>query len=411
MRVVGLLALWLVACSSEGGGLPDHGGEEAEEKVEPATVVEVAEVTTGDVSDLLITSAVVESEAAADLYPAASGLVLSVHKEEGDAVRKGELLAVLDNATLDASAERTRAEVSRLQEQVDEARRLRAEGAISDRELVDLEHQLTSARTSAREASRTQAETRITAPFDGVVGAREIRVGELASSGKRAFAIVDLDRLRVVASLPERDVSRVKVGQLARLVSAYDDDAEAHGHVARIAPIIDATSGTFRVTIELDPGEDVLRPGQFVSVELEVERHEGVVVVPRPAIRYEDGAPVVYRMVPEPEETEEEAPAEGGEEVAEEGGSWWPFGGADEAEADDETEDEAEEPREPGFVADRVLVTLGLSDLDSAEVVEGVAVGDQVVVVGHTNLADGARIRLPSEEPAEADAPEVEEAE
>ena len=83
---------------------------------------------------------------------------------------------------------------------------------------------------------------------------------------------MDLSALRVVASLPERDLSRVRVGQTAKLISAYDDAVWTTGSVSRIAPIVDSMSGTFRVTLSLAPEQQVLRPGQFVSVELEVER-------------------------------------------------------------------------------------------------------------------------------------------
>ncbi|MBT3220097.1 MAG: efflux RND transporter periplasmic adaptor subunit, partial [Proteobacteria bacterium] len=276
--VLACLLLLFAACSGDGKHGGKQGGMDGEKKPEPVTLVEALPVTYGQVSDTLIANAIVESESQADIYPSATGIVLSVHKDEGDSVKRGSLLAIIDNIQLDASAERAQAEMLRLVEQVASTKRLHAHGAASQRELEELEFQLATASTNSREAAKTLGQTRLSAPFAGVVAARELRVGELTSSAARAFQIVDLDHLRVVASLPERDLSRTKAGQSAKLISAYDPEVWAIGAVDRIAPVIDPNSGTFRVTISVKPGQNTLRPGQFVSVELVVDQHEDVLV-------------------------------------------------------------------------------------------------------------------------------------
>lgn len=385
MRLAVLTALLLVACG--GGPPPGHPAGGDTPAPEAITVVEVAPVERGAVADVLVTSAVVESEAQADLLPVATGIVRAIHAEEGDAVREGDVLAVIDNVSLEAGAERATAELARQEEELARLETLFAQGAVSERELTEARYRLDTARTTAREARRSEGQTRITAPFDGVVAARDIRLGELASSGSRAFQVVDLARLRVVAALPERDVSRVRVGQPARLVSAYDPSVGATGSVERIAPVIDPGTGTFRVTIALDPGQGALRPGQYVSVHLEVDRRTDVVVVPRQALAWEDGLPVVYRMVEK--SPEEDTDAAEPEQVA--SGWSWPWA-AEAAQADDT---DAEEP-EVTFVADRVLLEVGLLDTERVEVVKGVVPGDEVVVVGQSNLKEGARIVTPA---------------
>jgi membrane fusion protein (multidrug efflux system) len=180
----------------------------------------------------------------------------------------------------------------------------------------------------------------------------------------------------------------VRVGQTARLVSAYDEDVWTRGVVRRVAPVVDAASGTFRVTVGLASDQNVLRPGQYVSVELEVDRHQGVVVIPRKALIYEDGTPIVYRMIPKPEEEDEESEDGSKEEVA--FNFSWPWARA----AEDTDEGEEEEP-ESEWVAERVVVGVGLVDALSVEVLDGVEQGDDVVVVGQSNLKDGAAVLTP----------------
>ncbi|MBW1877483.1 MAG: efflux RND transporter periplasmic adaptor subunit [Deltaproteobacteria bacterium] len=383
---VSILAL-LLGCGQGPGAGVNHDDGDPEKAPEPVSVVEIASVDRGEVSDLLVTSAVVESEAQADLYPEATGVVVSIHRDEGDPVQAGDLLAVIDNASLDAGAQRSRDDLERLVGEYARLEGLYRKGAVSERELTETRYQLESARTSAREASRSHGRTRLTAPFDGVVAARDVRVGELASSGRRAFQVVDLERLRVVAALPERDIARVQVGQTARLVSAYDEDMWTPGVVIRVAPVVDATSGTFRVTVALESNQSSLRPGQYVSVELEVDRHQEVVVIPRKALIYEDGTPIVYRMIPKPEEDEEDEDASK-EEVAFHFSWPWARAAAD--------TDEEEEELKSDWIAERVVVGVGLVDALSVEVLEGVQPGDNVVVVGQSNLKDGAAVLTPA---------------
>lgn len=358
--------MWWILSGTILVGCGDLSGDgEKDEKVVPVTVVSVEPVVRGSVSEQLTTTSVVEAERSADLVPVSPGVVLSVHADDGDRVRRGDLLAVLESVSLSAGADRSRAEVARLEKQVADMKRLRERGAVSARELDDLEYQLASARTNAREASRSFGQTRLTAPFDGVVARRSVKVGELAN--QVAFQIVDLSAMRVVVDLPERDVGRVAVGQPVVLESAYDAELKGSGTVSRMAPVIDATTGTFRVTVDVDPQDDLaLRPGQFVNVHVEVDRHDGVLVVPRKALLWEDGKPIVYTKAPAP---------------------------PPEPSADGTPPAPAPEPGEPAFVAARTTLQVGLMDEDAVEVLGGVDEGAEVVVVGQSNLKDGARIR------------------
>jgi len=392
MRWNMLLILGMVACS--GGGPGGMGGGRGGQKVEPVTVVEVAPAERGAVSDLLITNATIESERQADVIPQAAGIVRDLRVVEGQAVDKGEVLAVLENVSLSEASVRARTELDRLERELKATQRLYEQGAVSRADLESAQAQVTAARSTLREASVQAGNATLVAPFDGHVASRSVRLGQLAPTGQAALQVVDLDALRVVASLPERDVGRVREGQSATLISAYDPELTATATVDRIAPVIDAQTGTFQVVLSLQAGQRTLRPGQYVTVNLEVDRHEGVVVVPKKAVVYEDGAPVVYRMVdaPEPEEAEQgdEAKAEapgGGSDF----GFSFGFGGG--GGAPDKKAEEAEPPSP--YVGERVTIDLGLVDDTYAEINEGIAVGDQVIVVGQSNLRDGAPVKTP----------------
>ena len=70
--------------------------------------------------------------------------------------------------------------------------------------------------------------------------------------------------------------------------------------VERIAPVVDPTTGSVRVFINVEEGQRLLRPGQFVKAQVEVARHENTIVLPKEAVVYEDGAPIAYMVTDAP---------------------------------------------------------------------------------------------------------------
>ncbi len=389
MHPSALFVSLLLACSVGGGGGKGDGDEEEEPVVDPRILVDVQPAALGAVGDHVLASAAVESEALAVLVPEATGVVTGIYVEEGDRVTRGQLLAIIASPQLDAAYERASAELERTEADAAAAQRLFDQGALSRAEYEGAQRALGAARTAHQEASATRGFTRLESPIDGVLAARNVHFGEIAG-GAPAFTVVDLDRLRVVVSLPERDLARVAVDQPARIVSAYDDAVAATGKVVRVAPIVDTATGTVRVTVAMDPGQATLRPGQYVTVAIEVARHDGVVTIPRRGVVWEEGRSYVYQLLEgPPPETDEEKKGEGDGE-ADEGWFAGLFGGEEEEEKD---------PEIPGVWrrAHKVQVQLGFDDGTITELTSGLVAGDIVVTVGNQSLRDDARVRLPTD--------------
>ena len=394
-RLLVVFALLSLACSGGAGGPGGpgmEGGEEAPKRqVDPRTLVTVAAVGPGEVAATIQSTGVVESEAQADLTPEASGTVISISVEEGDTVKRGQVLAVIQNASLDAAYERAKAELAGAERELAQVESLHKSGAVSDTELNTARDALNTAKTTLAEARSSAGHLRLVSPIDGTVALRDLRYGEVAG-GKRAFQVVDLDRLRIVVKLPERDLSRLQVGQLATLTPVYDPEVHVAAELIRLSPTVDATTGTVRATLALPKGERTLRPGQFVSASLETERRQAALVVPREAVVYDDGQAMVYRVTIE-EPPKEEAPKEDEKKEGEEEKKGFSFSFGGEGGEGAEEEKDVELPG-PYRVARKVPLGLGLSDEGTTEVVGGLNPGDEVVVVGQANLRDGARVRF-----------------
>ncbi len=404
LALAAVLALG-VACGGEGGGggpkgkgrggMQEGGGGPKAPGPERRVLVAADTVKTGDVADYLVTSGTLESEAQADIVPEATGVVTRIYVEEGDAVKKGQVLAVIANPSLDANAERTQLELERARIAADEARRLHASGAISDTELRDAETAFRSARATHEEAARSRGFTRVESPISGTVAVRDVRLGEVAGAA-RAFQVVDLARLRVVVQLPEKDLPRIREGQAVLLSGAYDEDQSADGRVQRVSPVVDATTGTVRVTIAVDPDEQALRPGQFVKARVEVDRHEGVRTMSRRALVWDDGEPIAWKIIAAaapapPEDADGEDKADGNEEGGFLAGL---FGGEEEGENADE--DDAGDPWEgiPRRGVEKARLEVGYVDTERVEIIDGLELGDQVVTAGNANLRAETLIKL-----------------
>ncbi|MBN1335380.1 MAG: efflux RND transporter periplasmic adaptor subunit [Deltaproteobacteria bacterium] len=386
-----LLALLVALAACKGpGGRGDARGERSEP--DPRTLVDAAPAAPGAVSAWVVSSGTVESEIQVDLVPEASGVVTAIHVEEGDPVTRGQVLALIENPNLDATLTRAEAELARSEQAYGELERLAQAGAVSARDLADAHTALLAARANFDEARRSKAFTRITSPVDGVVSARDIKVGETASPARRTFQVVNPGRLRVPVPLPERDLPHVRPGLNARMFPVYAPDDVYEARVTRLSPTVDPSTGTFRAFVV--PSDDVgdLKPGQYLSVRIEVDRHEDALLVPRKAVLYEEGVPYVFRVDPAPPEEEPEG---AGRKPA----PWWK-GLAAKAKArlpgNKDTEKD-QGPPGPKRVAKKIDLQLGFLDVEVAEVLSGLAEGDLVVTVGQETLRDGARIRLPGD--------------
>ena len=204
------------------------------------------------------------------------GYVEAVHIENGERVRKGQVLANVDTAT--HSAARAQAEVE-LKTAEREFKRAKALGdAIASAEIDAAESRLLAAKAAVWTAQVQASRTVITAPFAGVVADLDIEVGEVAAPGVPLVRLVQLDPALVSVSLSDRDVVAVSEGMDARV----RPDARAEllaGKIKHLQPAADIRTRTFIAEIEVPNEDKKLLPGMIVSVELDAPVAENQMVI------------------------------------------------------------------------------------------------------------------------------------
>ena len=260
-----------------------------------------------DIDDTLTALGSIESINDPTVSAETSGQVQQILVREGEAVTAGQLLASLDGTLHAIESAKAAAEVRRFDVQVNNQdnavkrlQRLDESQSVSRDKLEDEEAQLEML-TAQRDIARKQWEhyqyleskTRILAPLDGLVTRRHISPGDYVSAGEPLFELVSVDRLRARIAFPERDASRIAVGQTVQLKSPAAPGGTATGEVAAVNPQIKMYNRAVEITVEFDnPGGWF--PGSSVDAILLAERRPQALVVPLLALTNRDGRDVVF---------------------------------------------------------------------------------------------------------------------
>jgi RND family efflux transporter MFP subunit len=272
----------------------------------------MAEATTGDIGAQLTVVGNLIGEQTVDVVPRTGGRLVSVNVKLGDAVRRGQLLAKIEDFEIieqvkqaQASMEVAKATIRQREADLKVAelnfersknlfgRQLLAKQALDDAESRYLAAQAQldlaraqSSQTSARldELQINLGNTRITSPVDGFVGRRNADPGAWVSQNAPVVSVVEISRLRLQAAVVEKDLRFVGIGDPAIVeVDAYPGD-RFNGRVARVSPVLDPATRTATMEVEIPNTGNRLRPGMYARVQLTIEEHTGVIVVPKLAV-------------------------------------------------------------------------------------------------------------------------------
>jgi len=335
-----LVALLLQGCMDQANGsIP----EEVEEIA--AIPVEMATVTSDDVSAFYSGTTTIEADEQAVVVSQITGVVLEINAEEGDFVEAGKILARVETNRYELEVERGNAALKRLETDFQRKKELFEKKLVSadDFERVSAEY---DAQKAAVGLARLDLKyTNIKAPISGYVSERMIRAGNLVELHQPVYRITSYDPLLAVLHVPERELSVLHKGQTVSVKLDALPDITFSGEVIRISPVIDPETGTFRVTAEVSDPNNQLKPGLFGRVDILYDQRQNVPVIPRTAVVTEDEVSHVFVIGEDSNVT-----------------------------------------RRP--------VRLGYERNGLVEVIEGVSPGEQVVTAGKGSLSDGSRVEV-----------------
>jgi membrane fusion protein, multidrug efflux system len=264
----------------------------------PAPENPPARATSSTTPDPVVASGPIVVENQLDVEAQREGVVAAVLIQPGTSVRKGQLLATLDDrqvsADLDAAAARVKALEANLENwkaetKVLQADRSRAEKLWADQVIAkeELDHavykeeadefevkreseSLNNAKDVLRSLQLEKDKTDVTAPFDGIVARRYVRVGQKVAVGDRLFWVTAMAPLEVRFTLPERFFGKVREGETLSVSSAdIAPESKYSARIVQVSPVVDPSSGTVEVLAQITESNTPLRPGMLVNISLD----------------------------------------------------------------------------------------------------------------------------------------------
>ena len=299
MVVIGVVAMNMVAAKANGAdaetataengeeatGEEEKDGEGEEENGKAPVPVEVAEIGVGDVSAYISSTANLVAENDVKVLAEAEGRVSRLLVEEGDAIRSGQLLAVLVQDDEEISLKKAELSASNAKLAYQRAKDLVDKELISQEEYDKLTIDYEIANQELAEAQWAKDKTEIRSPFTGKVTGRMIQVGQHVQISDELFQVTDFDPLIARIYLPERDIIGLNEGREVRILLNADAGVRFTGRIRQISPIVDTATGTVKVTVEANgdvPSQ--VRPGSFVTINIVRETRADTVLVPREAV-------------------------------------------------------------------------------------------------------------------------------
>jgi membrane fusion protein (multidrug efflux system) len=279
------------------------------------------------------------------LRPEVAGRVAAIHFREGAPVEKDEILVELDSAVQRAELQQARANLTLAESNHRRTADLFARKFVSQSSLDTARAQLEVARAAVALAEAHLARMQIRAPFDGVVGIRNVSPGDFVQDGDPLVNLADIATLKADFRLPELYLDRIRRGQALELTTDVLPGETFAATVYAIDPLVDAQGRAVALRARLDNPGGRLRPGMFVRVRLILAERPDVLMVPETALVPAPGdVQFVYRVT--------------------------------------------------GDRAERVEVKTGMRRSAMVEIVAGLAAGELVVTAGQLKLRDGARVEL-----------------
>jgi len=315
----------------------------AAEKVVRGTPVEVATVVRGELAASYDATASLEAVREATLLAEMAGEVVSIAVEEGDQVVAGQILARVENSRQTLELRQVESVANRISHDERRNETLIARRMIS-RDAYDKTRYEGQTQAAVVDLKRLDLDkTAIRAPYAGVITRRYIKDGQWLKLQEKAFAIADFSQLQARIDVPERSSALIHPGAAVRFAADAVPGRVFDAVIERMAPVVDTASGTLAAVVAIDNRDRALRPGLFVRLGVTYERIPDALLAPRIALIDSEGNRHVFVVV--------------------------------------------------DGKATRRSVVLGLAANDRVQILDGLAEGEQVVVVGQNALLDGAVVQ------------------
>ena len=265
-----VVTLWLLTGLLRFGG---HAADDAEAKTKTTAdvpVVRILAMTSQPHDATIIVRGRTQALHEVDVRAEIEGVVKALHFEKGDRVKQGQVLCEINLNDRGALAAQGEAQVAQAGKELQVAQDLYKEGFRSKTQMAQATAAYEVAKAGAATMNIQLANTRIRAPFDGVIDDRYVDVGDYMRVGDKCAMVIAPEPFLAVGMVSEEEVGKIAVGGKASATLVTGQTVE--GHVRFVADHADQTTRTFRIEIELPNPDAALRDGVSADIHIPVSR-------------------------------------------------------------------------------------------------------------------------------------------
>ncbi len=329
--------------------IAQQGG--AAPRAEALTFVSIAEMSPTLFKHYIQVQGTVESDNNILIPAQSSGVVKKIHVKVGNNVRQGQLLAELDGAILESSISELKNGLELAATIYERQERLWNKNIGSEIQFLQAKNNKENLEKRLETLQEQYKLTKIRSPINGTVDDVQIKEGEMAAAGFGTIRIVQLSRLKITATLSENYIARVKRNDLVKIEIPVAG-VELERTIDAVAQVIDPNNRTFEIEIQLPASESNIKPNMLAVVTINDYTNPEALTVPQNIIQKTGTAKFLFS-------------------ASQENGRW---------------------------VASRRAVQTGESYNNRVEILAGLEPGDQVVISGFQNLANGQGISVTNQD-------------
>jgi membrane fusion protein (multidrug efflux system) len=319
-----------------------------------------------------------------DVAGQVGGVVKSIAFKANDKINEGQVLIQLDDSVERSRLDAAQSTVAVSQDALERTQQLFKRNFATSADLQAAQNKLDLAKGALEELNATLAQKSIKAPFAGTIGIPKVDVGQYLQAGTAIATLQDLDRMKVDFTVPEQQLTQLKMGQ-PLVIGLTEDKMDFAGTITGIDPKIDPSSRLVSVQAVVDNSGDQLRPGQFVRVRVKLPEEPNVIALPQTAVIISLYGSYVYQVVEAPPPATPPAGQQGAGGAAAQGGGQAPAAGAGQ---------EPAKPAGPQLVAKQVFVETGRRSGTQIEILKGVEPGMQIASSGQNKLSNGSHVAV-----------------
>lgn len=293
-RPMGIGILMLLASTGCNQGRAENGVAPPVEKITPVTVHTVA---AEDVQETFTLPGTLEAWEDLTLAAELAGAVRWIGASEGDRIRQGEVLVRIDPEAVEAELGRAEAEFELQEKNLERLRRLLAEKFVSQQEFDRGRQAFEAARAELRQARAAREKSALPSPVDGVLDRLLVDRGEYVAEGAPVAVLVQVDRLKVLVEVPEKDVPLLRAGQTVQVLPAAitgEAGGTRRGEILHLAYKADPSTRTYLAKVAIDNRDGSLRPGMITRVGFVRRSLKDVIAVPLYAMVERGGGRAVF---------------------------------------------------------------------------------------------------------------------